>query len=271
VGGAALDDRPAHPAGPPAHRAGRPAVPARRRIPPARPRILPARPRTSPARPRTLPVDDYLLSSPLVTEHRGFATYDRLLPADAVREMTAEAQEAYWEAREQRQQRRFGDEGRRSHPPRRLVSGGGGPAQDEVYRSGWLRDVLTDLCRLPVEATGSRGSVNYYTRAGDFMGLHLDVVECELVVLTVLADRSDRNDRSGAYELFPGHIGCPLSTVPGGAATRVVTKLLPGQSLVLFGGLVPHLVRPVRDGQHRIVSALCFRVDDPEAPRVPAV
>lgn len=137
----------------------------------------PARPRTVPARPRTLPVDDYLLSSPLVTEHRGYATYDRPLPADAVREMTAEAQESYREAREQRQQRRFGDEGRRSHPPRRLVSGGGGPAQDEVYRSGWLRDVLTDLCRLPVQATGSRGSVNYYTRAGDFMGLHLDVVE----------------------------------------------------------------------------------------------
>ena len=100
---------------------------------------------------------------------------------------------------------------------------------------------------------------------------HLDVVERELVVLTVLADRSDPDDRSGAYELFPGHIGCPLSTVPGGAATRVVTKLRPGQSLVLFGGLVPHLVRPVRDGQHRIVSALCFRVDAPEAPRVPAV
>jgi hypothetical protein len=227
----------------------------------------PGRPRTSAPRPRTLEVDEFLLSSPLVTEHRGFTTYDRLVPADALAEMTEEAREAYWQAREQRQQRRVGDEGRRSHPPRRLVSGGGGAAQDEVYQSGWLRDVLADLCRLPVEATGSRGSVNYYTRAGDFMGLHLDVVECELVVLTVLADRSDPDDQWGAYELFPGHVGAPLSSVRAGAPDRVVTKLGPGQSLVLFGGLVPHLVRPVRDGQHRIVSALCFRVDDPASAR----
>jgi hypothetical protein len=91
------------------------------------------------------------------------------------------------------------------------------------------------------------------------MGLHLDVVQCELVVLTVLQDFSPADDPSGSWDLFPGQVGRPLPTVSTGRHGRRSIKAKPGQSLVMFGGLVPHRVRPVAAGQRRIVSALCFR------------
>jgi hypothetical protein len=36
--------------------------------------------------------------------------------------------------------------------------------------------------------------------------------------------------------------------------------LSPGHSLVLLGGVVPHAVSPVTEGQRRVVSLLCFQL-----------
>jgi hypothetical protein len=36
--------------------------------------------------------------------------------------------------------------------------------------------------------------------------------------------------------------------------------LTPGQTLVLFGGIVPHAVLPTAAGQVRIIAPLCYRV-----------
>lgn len=216
-----------------------------------------------------LPIDPALAASPLLVDHGGFALYEGLFDPDVLAEMTREAREAYWGGQEQALTVRSGGVGRDSHPPRRLVSAGGGEAQDAAYCSPDLKAFLEGLCGLEVEATGRRGSVNYYTRSGDFMGLHLDVVQCELVVLTVLQDFSPADDPSGAWELFPGQVGRPLPSVSTGRRGRHSIKATPGQSLVMFGGLVPHRVRPVAAGQRRIVSALCFRAGQTalESPR----
>ncbi|MFJ2755587.1 hypothetical protein ACIO3S_08320 [Nocardioides sp. NPDC087217] len=218
-----------------------------------------------------LPIDPALAASPLLVEHEGFALYEDLFGLDVLSEMTREAREAYWGGQEQSLTARFGGVGRDSHPPRRLVSAGGGDVQDAAYCSPSLKAFLESLCGLEVEPTGRRGSVNYYTRSGDFMGLHLDVVQCELVVLTVLQDLSPADDPSGSWELFPGQVGRPLPSVSTGRRDRRSIKAMPGQSLVMFGGLVPHRVRPVAAGQRRIVSALCFRAGQTalEPPTVP--
>jgi hypothetical protein len=36
-------------------------------------------------------------------------------------------------------------------------------------------------------------------------------------------------------------------------------KLAVGETIVFFGGWVPHRLLPVREGQVRIISVLCFR------------
>ncbi|MEU6137426.1 hypothetical protein [Nocardioides sp. NPDC047086] len=216
-------------------------------------------PRRRPRAADELPIDPALAASPLLVEHEGFALYEDLFDHDVHAEMTREAREAYWGGQEQALMARSGGVGRDSHPPRRLVGAGGGDAQDAAYCSPSLKAFLEGLCGLAVEPTGRRGSVNYYTRPGDFMGLHLDVLECELVVLTVLQDSSPAEDPSGSWDLFPGQVGRPLPSVSTGRRDRRSIKATPDQSLVMFGGLVPHRVRPVAAGQRRIVSALCFR------------
>jgi hypothetical protein len=36
-------------------------------------------------------------------------------------------------------------------------------------------------------------------------------------------------------------------------------RLPVGRTMVMFGGLIPHLIEPIGPGELRIVSILCFR------------
>ena len=63
--------------------------------------------------------------------------------------------------------------------------------------------------------------------------------------------------------LWPERAEEPLSAIradPGRGA--VLRRLGPGQTLLLMGGMVPHALLPVRSGQLRFISVLCFRVSD---------
>src|SRR5207249_9750900 len=111
--------------------------------------------------------------------------------------------------------------------------------------------------------SGGRGSFAYYSREGDHMGLHLDVDSCDVVVLTLLYDNSDPDDLAGAMVLYPDFIGKPLSTVRAHPNIGILPlKPTQGQTLVMFGGLVPHFVAPVRRGQVRVMSVLCFKASN---------
>ena len=198
--------------------------------------------------------------SQFVRHHSGFTVFRDLFSTSDFEAILDEASERYREGSEGRVELADGSDGPGGPPRRRLITSNGGAAQDAVYQSADLRRFLTSLCGIPVTPAGRLGSFNYYTRDADFMGLHLDVDPCDLVVLTVLKDHSKPNDPGGATRVYPRHLGRSLSSVRRDRGAGAVTlKLLAGQSIVMFGGLVPHEIVPVHAGQRRIVSALCFR------------
>ena len=78
-------------------------------------------------------------------------------------------------------------------------------------------------------------------------------------MIMALHDNSAATDSSGALLLYSGRMGEPLSAIrarPNDGAHCV--KLAAGQTIMLFGGLLPHRLLPTATGQVRIVSVLCF-------------
>jgi hypothetical protein len=147
-------------------------------------------------------------------------------------------------------------DGRGGVPPRQLSTAPGGPAQDELYRSASLLALLGRLCGGPIRPSGSRGSYSYYVSRGDHLGLHLDIVTCDVTVISVLADSSP--DHGGALVVQRGNVGVPLSVLRRSPqAGEEAVKAAAGSTVVLLGGLVPHRVLPLSTGQ-RVISALCF-------------
>jgi len=147
-------------------------------------------------------------------------------------------------------------DGRGGVPPRQLSTAPGGSAQDELYRSPHLHAYLSQLCGGPIRPSGSRGSYSYYVAPGDHLGLHLDIVTCDVTVISVLADSSP--DQGGALAVQRGNVGVPLSVLRRSMYVgEEVVKAAAGSTILLLGGLVPHRVLPLTAGQ-RIISALCF-------------
>jgi hypothetical protein len=205
-----------------------------------------------------------VLASPLVTEHRGFAVYEDLVEKETFRDLYAEAMSAFWTAEPEEELLDDRGNGRGGHPEQRLLRGVGGSVQTSFYQSADLSQFLSDELGLMITPTGRRGSFSYHIREGDFIGLHLDNEACDVAVLVLLYDNSDPDDPAGSLVLYPDYMGGPLSDIrsnPGAASLAV--KQLPGQTIVMFGGLVPHFVRPVREGQVRVMSVLCFRASAP--------
>ncbi|MEO6531703.1 MAG: hypothetical protein ABI563_20235 [Specibacter sp.] len=190
----------------------------------------------------------------------GVIVVDCLPGAAQAAELLAEAMVLYHGADEQRVLEGDGATGRGGAPPRRLFTSGGGPVQDALYASPWLSGYLSELCGAPVTPTGGRGSYSYYVRPGDYLGLHLDIDACDVTLISVLRDDSPPEDPAGALLVHPGYRGADLDAVrrdPNGGVGMV--KAVPGQSVVLLGGLVPHETVPVDEHGPRIISALCFR------------
>jgi hypothetical protein len=147
-------------------------------------------------------------------------------------------------------------DGRGGVPPRQLSTAGGGPLQDKLYLSPYLRSYLSEMCGGPVRPSGSRGSYSYYVAPGDHLGLHLDIVTCDITVICVLADSSP--DNGGALAVRRGNVGVPLSELRRSPHIgEEAVKAPAGSTIVILGGLVPHRVVPMTKGQ-RVISALCF-------------
>lgn len=147
-------------------------------------------------------------------------------------------------------------DGRGGVPPRQLSTASGGPAQDELYRSPNLHALLSRLCGGPIRPSGSRGSYSYYVTRGDHLGLHLDILTCDVTVICVLADSSP--DQGGALAVQRANVGVPLSVLRRSPnAGEEIVKASAGSTIVILGGLIPHRVLPLASGQ-RVISALCF-------------
>lgn len=205
-----------------------------------------------------------ILDSPLMRQG-GFAVFEGVPDAPTFGELYAEAAERYHGANEQQSWDDDDEDGRGGKPMRSLLTAEAGPAQDAMYRSQALSDFLSSVCGLPIVPSGNRGSYSYYARTGDFLDLHRDVETCDLAMITALHDNSDPADLGGALVLYPDRVREPLSAIrasPYDGASAV--KLAVGQTIVLYGGVVPHRVLPVVEGQVRIISVLCFQALVPE-------
>ena len=190
----------------------------------------------------------------------GFLVFEGLPDAEICAALYAEAAERYPNADVQECGDDDLEEMRGGRPARALLSAEAGPVQDALYAADWLTGFLASTCGVPVAPSGNRGSYSYYARPGDHLALHRDIESCDLTLITALHDNTDPTDPAGALVLYPERIHEPLSAIrasPGEGAFAM--KLQPGQSIVFYGGVVPHRVAPVREGQLRIISALCFR------------
>jgi len=199
-----------------------------------------------------------LAQSPILREG-GFRVYEGLPDRWTCGQLLNEALSAYAGAAHQETGDDDGADGRGGRPRRRLLSAQAGPVQDAMYRSEWLPAWLSAECGVSVVPSGNRGSYSYYARPGDFLDLHLDVQTCDVTMITALHDNSPVDDPAGALQLYPWRIGEPLRAVRArpGVGSQLV-KLVAGQTIILFGGIVPHRLLPVAPGQVRIISVLCF-------------
>jgi hypothetical protein len=151
------------------------------------------------------------------------------------------------------------EEFRGGTPRRKLITAGAGPVQDALYASPAVHDALSTVCGMPIVPSGNRGSYSYYVRPGDFLGLHRDIPTCDVALITVLFD-SGSDDQGGTLVAYPGRMTEPLSQLrvaPDEGAVAVTMNA--GDTIVMYGGLVPHRIRRTADGQSRIVSVLCFQ------------
>ncbi len=220
-----------------------------------------ASPTVAPPSAAPFAVPNAILNSPLLAHGSGFCIYAGLPDPYTFHALFSEAAELYRSAGSQQSWESDTENLRGGKPRRSLLTSTGGPIQDAWYASGHLRRFLSSQLGLPAVPSGNRGSYSYYARKGDFLDLHRDVETCDVAVITVLHDNSAPADAGGALALYPGRIGEPLSAIrerPEEGAHLV--KLSPGQTLVMFGGVVPHRLVPVAEAQLRIISVLCFRV-----------
>jgi hypothetical protein len=198
----------------------------------------------------------WLLQGPMFRSG-GIAVVDGIADERTMAALCAEAQANYAMADRQVCDVVASDncDGRGGVPPRQLSTAPGGPAQDELYRSTHLHAFLSRLCGGPIRPSGSRGSYNYYVAPADYLGLHLDIVTCDVTVISVLSDSS--SDSGGALAVQRSSIGVPLSVLRSARVREEIVKASAGSSIVILGGLVPHRVLPLKTGQ-RTISTLCF-------------
>jgi hypothetical protein len=107
--------------------------------------------------------------------------------------------------------------------------------------------------------SGAQGSYSYYVRPGDHLGLHRDVVACDVAAITCLCDAGGRAG-SGALQLYPGRVAEPLARIRATPDRGLLPlHLQPGQTIVLLGGYVAHATAAMAEGQKRMISVLCYR------------
>ena len=81
---------------------------------------------------------------------------------------------------------------------------------------------------------------------------------CELVVNTCLHEARPEAADEG-LRAYPTRSDEPLSQIRERPSVGAISvPIRPGQSLVMFGGIVPHEVLPMSAGQTRIMSLLCY-------------
>jgi len=190
----------------------------------------------------------------------GFTILDRLLHDDLFAGLRAEAIERYAEATESRAEASDDEPWRGGSPARRFLSASGGPVQDAFYHAQEIGEAIADLGGVAIRPAGARGSFSYYVRPGDHLAIHRDIVHCDLAVITCLYETHPAAS-TGKLVVYPGRSAETLQSIRATPNQGCMPlTLLPAQTAMLFGGIVPHQILPLAGEQMRIVSVLCFEV-----------
>ena len=190
----------------------------------------------------------------------GFDVFEGLVDADMRSGMLSEAITRLPYATDCEVRISDDEEVRGGTPRRRFRNATGGPSQEAFANASWVVDFLRSLTTRTLIPTGEVGTYSYYINNGDYLDIHRDIVTCDVAVITCLNDHVLDDGDGGRLCLYPERILEPLSSIratPDQGAVRV--RVGPGQTLVLYGGIVPHALLPVSEGQARIVSVLCYR------------
>lgn len=210
-----------------------------------------------------------LAGSPLV--RAGGWRVERLLTGPAVAALAAESRSCHGDATESVVAEPHDDDPRRGHPDRRLESAPGGPVLRALYASPVLHGLLARLTGTAWEPSGLQATYSYYRAPGHYLGLHRDVDVCDLAVIACVADDGPGarvglggedpagGGASGVLHVYPGRAGDALAAIRADRRGGSAVPLVPGEAVVLLGGVVPHEVSPVAPGRCRVVAPLCFR------------
>jgi len=196
----------------------------------------------------------------LLMKEGGFQVFEGLLDARFRHELLTEALAQLPEATACEVKIADAEEVRGGRPRRNFINSSGGPLQQAFYWAPWLLDFLRGLTHQALTPTGPCGTYSYYVRPGDYLDIHRDIVDCDVAVISCLNDGPKDDADGGRLCLYPERLFEPLSSIratPQQGAVKVRLEL--GQTIVLYGGIVPHALLKVAEGQARIVSVLCYR------------
>jgi hypothetical protein len=187
----------------------------------------------------------------------GFAVLSGLLSGELRRQMLGEALERLSFAEESYAPAFDGEEVRGGTPARRFLNASGGGILSHCGAADGMVEALAGIVGVPLVCSGT-GTYSYYGRPGDYLGIHRDILACDVAAISCLHD-TPRDDSAGLLCLYPQSIEMKLSHVRRHPDRGVVgLRLEPGQTLVIAGGMVPHAVLPVADRQLRIVALCCY-------------
>jgi hypothetical protein len=205
-----------------------------------------------------LTIPRQILRAPLMARG-GYVVLAGLFPSSTVAALRDEAARQREFAQHVEVRRSDAELVRGGDPARRFLNAPGGEVQQACYMSPDLQDALEGIIGLPVVPTGSGGTFSYYCRPGDFLTIHRDIVTCDVAVITCVEDEGAVTS-GGKLCVYPGRVWEGLPEIRRDPARGAIpVRLAPGETAVLFGGVVPHCTLPVAAGQSRVVSLLCYR------------
>ena len=198
-----------------------------------------------------------LASSPLVRS--GGVVVSRLVSAGFVDDLRMEAYAQHPAAREALLRLGQSRDGERGAPDRWLEIATGGVALHAFIHSQTVLDYLHRLTALDWTPLGDQGAYSYYRRPGHYLGLHRDIVNCDLTVITCIARRGQGT--GGVLLTYPARCRESIEGLrrsPYRGARGVMLQV--GESAILLGGTVPHQLTPLDGTQIRVVAPICYRL-----------
>ncbi len=209
---------------------------------------------------KTVPDIPYIIRQSPLMQRGGFDIFSGIVDESIKNKMLSEAYKQQSVMTESFVTKIDEEEIRGGSPRRRFLSSAGGEFQRGFYHSKWLIDFLRSITSQTIHPTGEYGTFSYYCRTGDFLEIHRDISTCDVAVITCLKNTFGTDKSGGKLCLYPSRTKELLSEIRETPENGAVKYFLEeGQTLVMYGGILPHALLPVAENQTRIVSVLCYQ------------